>query len=256
MSAKKIPPLVSIVLPTYNGAKYISRAIESVKFQDYLNWELLVIIDGSDDNTEDIVKKYQKTDSRIVLIKNEQNIKLVKTLNKGLLIAQGEYIARIDDDDVWIDAHKLSEQIDFLTKNKDYALVGTQFETENENGVSLKKINLPMTDKKIREHLLCYNSFCHSSVVFNKEVAMFVGCYSDILTHAEDWDLWLKIGIKKKFFIINKPMVRYLSRDGLAKQTMKSDHVKNVLKVFYYYMKFYPKKILAIMFLIKYIIIG
>ncbi len=104
-------PLVSIILPTYNGARYIKFAIESVLNQKYWNLELIIINDASTDATPLIIEKYRKWDSRVVVSRNPVNQKLVASLNHGIQLAQGEYIARIDDDDIWIDPDKLSKQV-------------------------------------------------------------------------------------------------------------------------------------------------
>jgi teichuronic acid biosynthesis glycosyltransferase TuaG len=108
-------PVISIILPTYNGATYISRAIESVAAQSYTDWELLVIGDGSTDTTAGIVAEYIKKDSRIQYVKNDSNLGIQKSLNRGLHLAQGKYIARIDDDDQWIDTEKLTKQLNFYS---------------------------------------------------------------------------------------------------------------------------------------------
>ena len=121
----KSPQLVSILLPAYNGSKRIEGAIRSVIGQTYTNWELLVIDDGSIDKTAEIVDNFTKNDTRIKYIKNEFNLGIQKTLNYGLRESKGEYIARIDDDDIWCDKEKLNKQVDFLNTNPKCVLVGT-----------------------------------------------------------------------------------------------------------------------------------
>ena len=116
-------PLISIILPVYNGENRLKEEIESVISQSYMDWELLVIDDGSTDNIKDIIDNFVKNDSRIRYIRSETNLGIQKTLNKGLKEARGKYIARIDDDDIWIDKDKLKVQLEFLENNKNYLFV-------------------------------------------------------------------------------------------------------------------------------------
>jgi glycosyltransferase involved in cell wall biosynthesis len=115
-------PLVSVILPTYNRVKYIRKAIESVLGQTYRNLELIIINDGSNDKTSKVIYGFAKKDQRVKTIKNETNIGLVKSLNKGITKSKGKYIARIDDDDVWSDKQKLEKQIEFLEQFYNYSL--------------------------------------------------------------------------------------------------------------------------------------
>lgn len=109
--------LVSIVMPSYNTAKFISVAIESVLMQTYQNWELLIVDDCSTDNTDEVVSKYD--DRRIIYLKNEKNSGAAFSRNKALKRAKGKWIAFLDSDDLWYQT-KLEEQIEFMKKNKYY----------------------------------------------------------------------------------------------------------------------------------------
>src|SRR3990167_10836604 len=104
--------LVSVILPTYNRSEYLGRAIESVLNQNYNNFELIIIDDSSTDKTSEVILKYK--DSRIRVVKNQENIGFVKSLNKGIKQANGKYIARLDDDDFWTSPDKLEKQVAFL----------------------------------------------------------------------------------------------------------------------------------------------
>ena len=188
--------LISIILPTYNGAGRIQEALLSVLGQSYLHWELLVVDDGSTDNTEELVKDLPCNEKRIIYIKNESNLGIQQTLNKGLKEAKGEYIARIDDDDMWIDKDKLLKQVEFLEKNKDCVLVGTGLVAVNEEGKEIFRTFNPELDAIIRNKILSKTCFTHSSVMFRKALAMQLGGYSELseVRHIEDYDLWLKMG--------------------------------------------------------------
>lgn len=189
-------PRVSIILPTYNGAFLIERAIRSILAQSFKDLELIIVDDGSTDETASIVKKMMATDERIVYTKNERNSGLQKTLNIGLAQAKGEYFARIDDDDEWIDEKKLEQQISFLDENKEYVLVGTGAIILNKKRKEMFRYLMPGEDGEIRNSLLSKNCFVHSSVVLRKDSVRNIGGYdeSPATLHVEDYDLWLRLG--------------------------------------------------------------
>ena len=113
--------LISIILPAYNAEKYLKEAIDSILAQTYTNFELIVINDGSTDKTEEIILSYQ--DSRIRYIKNEKNLKLIRTLNKGIGLAKGKYIARMDADDISL-PHRLKEEVEFMEAHPNIGEIG------------------------------------------------------------------------------------------------------------------------------------
>jgi glycosyltransferase involved in cell wall biosynthesis len=118
-----MPPLVSVILPTYNWKdEWISKSIESVLNQTFKDFELIIINDFSTNDVEKVIKRFQKKDSRIVYLTNEENLKITKTLNRWLGVANWKYIARIDDDDIWNDNTKLEKQVNFMESYKDYWL--------------------------------------------------------------------------------------------------------------------------------------
>ena len=223
--------LVSIILPTYNGGHRISWAIESVINQIYPDWELIVIDDGSTDMTESVVLKFANVDTRIRYIKNEQNIGIQKSLNRGLREAKGEYIARIDDDDEWVDKNKLQKQIDFLHTSPDHVLVGTGVIIVNENREELFRYLLPETDEKLRAKILGKNYFVHSSVLFRKDKALEFEGYSESkeVIHLEDYDLWLKLGTIGKFANLPLYSTAYMVRaDSLSYKNRAHVFKKNL----------------------------
>jgi len=114
---------VSVIIPVYNVEQFVLEAIQSIQNQTYKNLEIIVIDDGSVDDTYKIVEKLAKDDNRIKLYRNEKNLKIVKTLNRALTIAKGEYIARMDGDDISA-PDRIEKKVKFLELNNDYDLVG------------------------------------------------------------------------------------------------------------------------------------
>ncbi len=207
---------VSIILPTYNGAKFIVQAIESVQAQVYADWELIIVSDGSVDDTEAVVKQYSAADERIIFIQNEKNLGIQKTLNRGLKHGQGTYVARIDDDDQWSDPEKLARQISFLETHPEYALVGTGGIIVDERNIEFTRYLMPDTDTAIRKKILSKNCFLHASVVFRKDIALQCGGYpeSPETKHIEDHDLWLQMGMLGKLENLPVYAVTLMERAG------------------------------------------
>lgn len=189
-------PLVSIILPVYNGSETLALSIKSVLLQDWEDWELIILNDFSKDNSEKIIQEFEKTDKRIVYVKNEKNLGLQKTLNKGIRISKGKYIARIDQDDTWVNISKLSKQIKFFEENKDYVLTGTDATICNTKGEPIGKYSMPKSDKEIRDKILSKNCFLHSSIMARKEDMEKAGLYGEDSNAfcIEDYELWLRLG--------------------------------------------------------------
>jgi glycosyltransferase involved in cell wall biosynthesis len=216
---------VSIILPTYNGAKYIKQAIESILTQSYPLWELIILNDGSSDNTENIVKEYINKDKRIIYLKDEINLGVQKSLNKGLKEARGEYIARIDDDDEWINKDKLQKQVKFLDDNHDYVLIGTNGIVVDEKRKKLTDYDVPETDELIRISMLLKNPFIQSSILTRKNILLEIGGYSEEknIKNIEDYQLSLRIGLQGKLYNMKEPMVMYMIREGNISSNNKKD---------------------------------
>lgn len=206
-------PLVTIILPAYNGAKWIEKAIKSALNQSFSDFEFIIINDCSIDNTEEIVFKFKQQDNRIKYIKNEHNMGIQRTRNIALSFANGEYIAEIDQDDEWIDKDKLMKQVKFLNDNKDYVLVGTGTIVVDESGVEIARYLMPETDLDIRNKILRANCFIHSSVLYRLKSVKEIGGYT-IEKMSEDHDLWLRLGRVGKFMNLQEYSIKYLFSAG------------------------------------------
>jgi glycosyltransferase involved in cell wall biosynthesis len=234
--------LVSIILPTHNGAVRIIRAIHGVLAQSYTNWELLVLDDGSTDNTKELIESITKNESRVKYFKNDINLGLQETLNRGLNEAKGEYVARIDDDDEWINIDKLANQIKFLEENNKHLLVGTGFIAVDEKGKEVFRRRNPEEDKRIRCNILRINCFVHSGVLFNKEGALKCGGYSTRpeVKHIEDYDLWLRLGTLGKLANLPDYSVRLELRSESISSKNKINQLKKSIKLIGKYKDCYP----------------
>jgi len=199
--AQKLNILVSILLPTCGKAPYISEAIESVLKQNLRDWELIIISDPPiGKEAEKVIEEYLQKDSRFSYLKNETRMGFQRSLNQGLEISKGKYIARIDDDDIWADKEKLEKQIEFLELNPDYVLIGTGAIVINHERKELYRFLEPEKDSQIREYILYRNPFLHASVAFRKDIVRSLNGYDEKLKGADDYDLWLRLGRVGKFY--------------------------------------------------------
>lgn len=170
---------VSVILPVYNAESTIKQALISIVNQSYSNLEIIVVNDGSDDNTEIVVMSV--ADPRIIYVKNSKNEGLIYTLNRGLSIATGDYIARMDADDISL-PDRLEKQVFFLDNNKDYVIVGGQIELFGSIDKSNRAYVLPCNDEDIRAGLLYFCPFYHPTVVFRKEIISVHNLFYDKIT--------------------------------------------------------------------------
>ncbi len=236
-------PLVSIILATYNWSKYIKESIESVLSQSYNNFEFIIINDCSTDNVEKIILSYK--DNRIIYIKNKENLKLTKSLNKWLKIAKWKYIARIDDDDIWCDINKLKKQVSFMEKNPDYWLCWTWSIFIDENWKELTRELKRWWDSNIRNHILQWNHFSHPTIIMRKNILNKIWnyCKDKKCLYIEDYDLWLKIWTVSKFDNLQEYSIKYRVRSWSITRKHRLKQKINTFLIYFKYFKFYPSKI-------------
>jgi glycosyltransferase involved in cell wall biosynthesis len=237
---------VSIIMPTYNRAREIGEAIQSILAQSYTDWELIIIDDASTDDTEAVVKNYilraeQASDHpRIRYIRQPKNSGISIARNRGLAEAHGTYIAMLDSDDIWLDSGKLTQQVAFLETHPDYALVGTWLKTMKAKGTIIGKVKFSTTDEKIRLHILRRNQFAQSSVLILKQAITDEGGYDNAYTVNEDYDLWLKIGRKYKFATIPEYMLGYRIHHGNIMRSQRVLAAQSHLEIIRKYHHDYP----------------
>jgi len=251
-------PKVTVLMPVFNSEKYLNEAIGSVLSQSFIDFELLIINDGSTDDSVRIIQEYQGKDNRIVYVKNERNVGIQKTLNKGISLSQGGYIARMDSDDIWCDQKKLQKQLDFLDNNPDYALVGTAMETIDTHGDKLQIIKYKETDKEIRNSILFSSQFAHPSIIIRKSALESIGNYSEEKKHrnVEDYELWLRIGTRFKFANLGDICLKYRIHPQSVSMQNEFRHRLNWIAVTMKYAKYYPHASKAIIAKISTLIIS
>ncbi len=216
--------LISVLLPVYNCDKYLAESIESILNQTYKNFELIIINDGSTDNSLSIIKKYERLDDRIILV-SRKNKGLIETLNEGIKLSKGKYIARMDQDDISVN-DRLDNQYKYITKNS-LDICGGNVITIDKFGNELKYYKKPSNQNDILLTLINDVPFAHPSVMIKKsfliENNLLYGIYGN--RNAEDLDLWLNMYRKgAKFGNINEVVLKY----RILKNSMSRVNAKNI----------------------------
>ena len=205
---------VSILMGIYNCADTLSDAIDSILKQTYVNWELILCDDGSQDDTYQVASKYkEKYPDKIILLKNKKNIRLAATLNHCAKHATGKYIARMDGDDLSL-PDRFEKQVDFLDRHPEYALIGTYMKAFDEKG---EKNIIPIKEIPVKTDLPKFNPFHHATIMMKREVFEALEGYrvSKLTTRAEDVDLWFRFFANGyKGYNIAEPL--YLVREDVA----------------------------------------
>lgn len=203
-------PRVSVIMSVYNGEKYIREAIDSIMNQTFKDFEFLIIDDGSTDSSPEIVRSY--CDPRIRLFKQE-NAGLTKSLNRGLNLANGKYIARQDADDISLPL-RFEKQIEFLDKHPDVVLSSSNIEFIDDRGKSLGISNRAVDPELIAWYLLFYNHIGgHSQVMFKRKSVMDLGGYSEDFCYSQDYELWLRLAKSNKIVILPDVLVKWRKHD-------------------------------------------
>ena len=198
-----IKPLISVVMPVYNSQKYIDKAIRSILNQTFEDFELIIVDDGSSDDSVKIVLSFN--DNRIILFRKEHR-GLVETINYGIYQSKALWIAIMHSDDI-SDNRRLEQQYNFINDKKN-VVVGSSYYIIDENDKILFKTKLPEQNNKIKERLLFQNVIVHSSVMFNAEHVKNHGAYSSI-KNTEDYDLWLRLFKDTEFYNFPTPLLYY-----------------------------------------------
>lgn len=212
---------ISIIMGVFNGEKHVRTAIDSILNQTFKDFEFIICDDASTDNSFSIIKEYILKDDRIVLLKNEANLGLAATLNRCLKVAKGEYIARMDDDDISL-PNRFEKQIEFLEANLDCTVLGGAVRLYDEQG-GYGRISPERNPNKIR--VFKGSAFIHPTVVMRKEALKKVKGYTvaDYTRRTEDYDLWNKLylagykGSNLQEVILNY----YEGRDSFKKRKLK-----------------------------------
>jgi hypothetical protein len=201
-------PVISVVMPTYNGERFLRPAIESILNQTFRDFELIVVDDGSTDRTPRILAELK--DNRLIVLTNDRNQGIAVATNRGLAAARGEYVALQDHDDISL-PHRFKTQLDFLESHPDIALVGSAAELIDENGVAYENYVEPEDDIDLKWETLFRCPISHTSVMARCWVMSETGGYSPdpALKVASDYDLLSRIVMRHRVGNLSQPLVQW-----------------------------------------------
>ena len=199
-------PRVTVLLAVRDGARYLREALVSVLEQSFTSFELLVVDDGSTDETPEILQSYR--DSRLVVLHNAHSVGLTRSLNIGLRAARGEYIARLDADDA-CEPDRLATQVAFLESHPDVAALATGYVKIDSAGRSHGPRPAPLGRTDLRWRLLFHNPLVHSSVMIRTRVLDAVGGFDEAFRYAQDYALWCRIVRRMPIETLQDPLVRF-----------------------------------------------
>ena len=211
---------ISIVLPVYNASTYLLEALESISNQTYTNWELIAINDGSTDNSLELLQEYSKKEPRLRII-SRSNKGLPYTLNEGIHLAKGEYIARMDADDISL-PQRLEKQLQYINeKNAD--LCGSQYVTFGSYTITS---SLPLDNTDCKLQLLFCSAFAHPTILVKKSVLEKYK-YNESYKCAQDYELWCRMA-KDNVIMVNTPdvLLKYRYHENSISTKKRKDQVK------------------------------
>ncbi len=224
----------AILISLYNAEKTLDKTFESLQAQTWQDFRIIAINDCSKDGTLTLLKKWQEKfgTEKFLLIDNERNIGLTKSLNKGLDRITEPYTARIDADDRW-DTTKLKKQIDYLEQHPKCGLLGTWY--TNISSKNESRVTPPVTDAEIRKSIFRKNPFAHSCVIFKTDLIKQAGKYDESVRYGQDYDLWIRLFPKTTFmnipeFLCSRNIEGTLTSSGKNQRAQMFQCVKTQLK--------------------------
>jgi glycosyltransferase involved in cell wall biosynthesis len=223
-------PKISIVIPSYNRAEYISSTLNSILAQTYKDFEIIFVDDGSTDNTEAILQSYMDKDYRVKYFKQSNSERAVAR-TYGMSLAIGDYICLVDSDDVWY-PHKLETQFSFMEANADYLLCYASV-----NRIDMQGRKLAAATRQLEGYtgwvffeLLKRNFIPSVTPMFRKEVLKKVKEQNTEYIPYEDWDFWLRLSREGKFYHIREPLGAYRLHPGQSVQNVNAERIEKVTK--------------------------
>ncbi len=198
-------PAISVLCAVHNGEAFIEKSVQSVLTQTFKDFELLLIDDGSTDQTPRILNELASTDSRIRVFYWE-NRGLTRTLSEGLTLCKAPLIARQDDDDISL-PNRLKLQKAFLDSHPETAVIGCRYLSIDNQGNIIGKSNVPLTSAAVKRALLTHNVIAHSGAMFRRQAVLDLGGYNPNYKTAQDYDLWCRVALHHDLVNLKTPLL-------------------------------------------------
>lgn len=206
-------PLISVVMPVYNGERFLRDAVESILEQSFTDFEYIIVDDGSTDQTPQILEEYRLLDSRICIHANPTNEGVIKSLNTGCKLSSGRYIARMDADDISL-PNRLEKQLDYLERYSEIGVLGTSAEIIDHEGNPIGEVRLSDSALETKWHMFFGSRLMHPSVMMRRTVLESVGFYRTEASGAEDFDLWTRAGRITSISNLSEILLKYRMWDS------------------------------------------
>lgn len=220
-------PKVSVLMSVWNGASTLRASVESILGQTFAEFEFVIVDDGSGDETPDILSDLAAGDARVRLLCNRENLGLTPSLNRGLEVASGEYIARHDADDYSL-PRRLAEQVAFLDRNPEVGVLGTEIDVIGEDGSIVGVSGVPETHGEIVwRFATCRPSLAHPSVMIRRETIAAIGGYDPDFSVTQDYDLWSRLMGRTRFANLPDVHVRYSGFGARVSARSLDEQVRN-----------------------------
>ena len=225
-------PEISVLMSVYNAEKYLSLSIKSILNQTFLDFEFIIINDGSIDKSGIIIDEYSKIDSRVIPI-HQDNKGLTKSLNIGLELAKGKYIARQDADDISY-SERLEKQYDLLSLNDDIDVCFCWHNVIDENDNHIGSIIYSNLSERIKRNLISKrrNIYCHGSAMYKRDIVLINGGYDSNQKYAQDYELWIRL-LKKgyKFSAVKNVLYNWRLNTNSISLTFYKEQNKSNIKI-------------------------
>ncbi len=199
-------PAISVVMAVYNGERYLAEAVDSILNQTFSDFEFIIIDDASQDNTPAILEKYH--DSRIVRLKNDTNAGLSASLNHGIEVARGSYVARMDADDI-SHPERLDRQYNRLVVDPELDVLGTAYVEITNQGLIIEEASPPTTHSLIVWNLLLHNVMAHPSIMMRRDAVLTIGGYNPAFRLSQDYELWTRLALKGRFANLPERLLKH-----------------------------------------------
>jgi glycosyltransferase involved in cell wall biosynthesis len=200
-------PTVSVVMPAFNAAAFLDEAVQSILDQTFRDFEFIIVDDGSTDDTAGILQKYTQADDRVKVYRQE-NQGMIAALNRGCRMARGQFIARMDADDISL-PHRLERQLRFMDGHPEIGILGTSVSRIDENGSVTGDWRQSPNRKVLRWNHFFRVCVIHPTVVMRREILEKINFYRSDAVHAEDWDLWLRASAITEFSNTHEILFKY-----------------------------------------------
>ncbi|MBN1430151.1 MAG: glycosyltransferase [Anaerolineae bacterium] len=233
-------PSISVIMPVYNGERFLSEAIESILNQSFTDFELIIVDDASTDRTPEILSHYQQSDSRLHAVRQQVNQGVTAALNRACALAQGCFIARMDADDVSM-PDRFERQLTFMEQHPQVGVLGSWIQCIDQEGRPKQIVRYPVKSGQIKWALLFYSPFAHPTVIMRRDVLKQVCFYNPKIVRSQDYDLWLRLSRLTRMANLPRVLCMYrewnqsitgqhLSRQKAITQQLAQKTISDLLK--------------------------